>query len=292
MSEIKEFLDPPFRWDLTHRRRLGSLLEGERASRYAGFEQDILTCCSRVLAFAGNSELVFIGRSPESVFDQLSGLLYDSSWFERLILLHFSMRFCSEASIRQELPGAIPALRAYFESLSLDPRGLIHRPRPVALIDLVDSGDTFGRLIRFLANWSDEENCHWEAVRAKIRLIGLTMRTQTSPKTWRWQQQAKWIHLLGTSAVKNVSLPPELWLYIGNTQPKVSRSYTPEDWGELQASKPSYLSEQLKALRLAHFLFERGRKPELRQSFARMLVREPAMNEAWFRKLVLEIRQT
>lgn len=52
----------PFRWNLTHRRHLGGLLDGERAKAYPDFNDDLLRCCSRILAFAGDSDLVFVGR--------------------------------------------------------------------------------------------------------------------------------------------------------------------------------------------------------------------------------------
>src|SRR5918997_5672877 len=99
-------VETPFRWDLTRRNQLGNLIAGERAWAYDAFPDHLLPCCSRVLAFAGDSDLVFIGRSPESIFDHLSGLLFSTSWFDRLELLHFSMRFREESEIRKEYPEA------------------------------------------------------------------------------------------------------------------------------------------------------------------------------------------
>lgn len=136
--------DQPFRWNLTRRHHLGGLLDGERAATYNDFNADLLRCCSRILAFADDSDLVFVGRSPESIFDFLSGLLFDSSWFERLELLHFSMRFRDENKIRQEYPKAIEAMRRYLEQIGLHPKAIATKKRPIAFIDLVLSGDTFG----------------------------------------------------------------------------------------------------------------------------------------------------
>lgn len=197
----------PFRWDLTRRDRVGSLLEGEAATTYDSFLDHLLACCSRVLAFAGDCDLVFVGRSPESVFDHLSGLLFDTSWFGRLELLHFSMRFREEAEVRKEHPEAIRAMRSYLGSLGLSPVGLATRERPAAFIDLVASGDTFGRLVTFLHNWSRDVGYDWNAVRRRVRLVGITERKKTSPNTWRWQQHAAWLPLLGRASVKNVSVP-------------------------------------------------------------------------------------
>lgn len=282
--------EKPFRWDLTRRNQLGNLIRGEKAWAYGAFFDHLLPCCARVLAFAGDSDLIFVGRSPESVFDHLSGLLLDTPWFDRLELLHFSMRFQAESEIRKEHPEAIGAMRSYLRQLDLHPQGIATRRRPAAFIDLVSTGDTFGRLITFLRNWAEDMKYDWNAVRRRIRLVGITERTKTSPKTWRWQQHAPWLPLLGRGAVKNISVPRDLWDYMGNTQDKVSRSYTPHRWGDPALSSPSYDDWQLKALRLAFELFELGRNKERREQFASLLVREPAMGHGWFRMLVQEIR--
>ena len=280
----------PFRWDLTHRNHLGSLVEGEQPESYAAFLDHILACCSRLLAFSGDSDLIFVGRSPESIFDHLSGLLFDSSWFDRLELLHFSMRFLNEADVREERPDAINAMRAYLQSLGLDPEAIATRIRPVTFIDLVASGETFGRLVTFLRNWTNEINYDWNAVKRRIRLIGITGKRKTSPNTWRWQQHGSWVSLLQKGSIKNVSVPRELWQFLGNYQAKVTLSYTPARWGDSELSSPSYSDRQLKALRFAYHLFELGRGKERRKQLVSLLVKEQAMKHEWFRLLAQEIR--
>jgi hypothetical protein len=281
--------EKPFRWDLTRRNQLGGLISGEKSPSYEAFSDQLLSCCARVLALAGDSDLIFVGRSPESIFDHLSGLLLDTTWFERLELLHFSMRLREESDIRKEHPEAIPSMRSYLHQLGLHPERIANG-RPVAFIDLVLSGDTFYRLISFLRNWAEDIKYDWNGVSRRIRLVGITERTKTSPKTWRWQQQAEWLPLLGRGSVKNASIPRDLWQYLGNYQYKVSRSYTPPQWGNLTLSSPDHDDRRLKALRLAFELFEAGRAKERRGQFASLLVKEPAMKFSWFRTLVQEIR--
>lgn len=280
----------PFRWNLTHRNHLGKLIEGERARTYDAFTNDLMLCCSRIIAFSEDSNLVFVGRSPESIFDYLSGLLFDSNWFERLELLHFSMRFQEENVIREENPKAINAMRKYLQHLGLHPETIATKEHPIAFVDLVASGDTFGHLITFLFNWSNEIKFDWAAVKRRIRVIGITERKKTSPNTWRWQQHSDWISLLSTRAVKNVSIPFALWNYLGNYQDKVSLSYMPSRWGDLKLTLPSYYENQLTALRSAFDLFELGRTKEKREEFAALLTEENAMKNDWFRKLVLDLR--
>jgi hypothetical protein len=283
-------VETPFRWDLTRRTQLGTLINGEKAQTYDAFSDHLLRCCVRVLALAGDSDLIFVGRSPESIFDYLSGLLFDTTWFDRPELLHFSMRFREESEILKEHPEAIQAMRSYLHHLELHPEGIATRRRPAAFIDLVSTGDTFGRLITFQRNWTEEIKYDWKAVRRRIRLVGITERTKTSPKTWRWQQHAAWLPLIGGGSVKNVSVPRELWTYLGNYQDKVSRSYTPALWGDPKLASPSYNDEQLKALRLALELFELGKRRESKEQLVSLLVKEPAMKYDWFRMLVQEIR--
>ena len=280
----------PFRWNLTRRNELGRLTSGERTRTYDAFSDQLLTCCVRVLALSGDSDLIFVGRSPESIFDHLSGLLFNSSWFDRLELLHFSIGIRDDSVTNQEEPKATKAMRAYLRRLELHPEAIATKPRNVALVDLVSSGTTFGRLIALFQEWCEDTKFDWNAVRRRIRLVGITKRTETSPKTWRWQQHATWLPLLAKGAVKNISIPRELWEYLGDYQEKVSPSYTPARWGDLALSAPSYSDEQMRALRLAFDLFELGRQPERKEQFTSLLVKQTAMKEAWFRTLVQEIR--
>jgi hypothetical protein len=283
--------EPPFRWNLTNQTHLGGLVRGEKAETYQGFLNHLLVCCSRTLPFAGDSDLVFVGRSPESIFDHLSGLLFDTSWFDRLHLLQFSMRWQDEAEIRRRYPKAIASMRDYLRHLQLDPSALITRKRPVSFIDLVVSGDTFGRLVNLLHSWSRESGVDWSAVKRKLRLIGITERTKSSPKTWRWHLRAEWTTVLQRGSIKNVSIPRDLWGYLGDYQLKVTESFTPARWAHPDSARPIYSDQQLKALRLAYDLFEYGKTPTRRAELAAQLGAEPSMKLRWFRGLVQEIRR-
>jgi hypothetical protein len=123
-------------------------------------------------------------------------------------------------------------MRTYLQHIGLHPHGIATRVRPVAFIDLVSTGDTFGPLVTFLRTWTREIGYDWNAVNRRIRLIGITQKIKTTPKTWRWQQQSPWVSFLHSESIKNVSIPYELWQYLGNYQFKVSQSYTPARWGE------------------------------------------------------------
>ncbi|HSE36721.1 MAG TPA: hypothetical protein VLG74_05405 [Blastocatellia bacterium] len=200
------------------------------------------------------------------------------------------MRWQDEADIKQKYPIAIAAMRDYLRLLTLDPPTLLRRVRSVSFVDLVLSGETFKGLISVLHNWSKESLVEWGAVSRKIRLIGITERTKTSPKTWRWQQHANWTKILQRGSIKNVSIPDDLWRYLGDYQFKVTRSFTPARWPHPDSGRPSYSDEQLKALRLAYDLFEYGTTRERRLELATHMAREPAMKFKWFRNLALELR--
>ncbi|HEU5367951.1 MAG TPA: hypothetical protein VFU69_05790 [Ktedonobacterales bacterium] len=282
--------EPPFRWNIQKRSELGSLLDGPTAEAYPGFLDDLLPCCARIIAFAGDSDLFFVGRSPESIFDHLSGLLLETGWADRLRLLQFSMRkWFDYLGMDLDRSEARAGLRAYLASMQLQPEQLARRERPVALVDLVATGGTFRNLIALLHEWSQENGADWGAVKRKVRIVGITQREKQGPHVWRWQQHADWLSLLARGAVKNVSAPLVFWLYLGNTQDKVTEAYTPWRWANEEPIVPSYTDEHLRALRLAVKLFDLGRTRERRAAFARLLSQEPAMSHPWFRALVREL---
>jgi hypothetical protein len=295
--------DLPFRWNIQERATLGSLLDGPRKdipegrpAPYLPLDQpsyhtaDALTEmsreCARILALCDNADLCFVGRSLESLFDYLSGLLSDIDWAERLWLLQFS--WYGKPVIQ---PGELAGLRYYFEHIEFDPYRLARRSRPVAFVDIVASGGTFGNLVSFLSRWAKEIGEDWAAVKRKIRIISLTRRVKTNPKAWRWQQNITWGDLLPRRAIKSVAIPEGLWDYFGNWQEKTTDSYTHSRWGSSVAAQPSHSEEHLSALRLAVQCFDWGREKTRRQAFAHQLSDEKAMIYPWFRDLVLAVKQ-
>lgn len=275
----------PFRWDVRRRSQLGSLPHVDPPETYPEFEDDLLACCARVVAFAGDSDLVFVGRSPQPLFDLLSGLLLDTSWNDRLRLLNVALRHVGTPNQEQ-----LRAIYPYFAEVGLEPHTLARRSRTVALVDVVDSGETFGMLLTLLEEWAHRERAEWRAVARKLRLVGMTWREKTSPNTWRWQQNAEWVDRLRPHEIKNVSLPGRLATYLAADVPKTSYSFPPEWWGDEEVTKPLRAGEARQALALAVRLFDLGREDVIRRRFAGALAREPAMTEGWFRSLILELK--
>jgi hypothetical protein len=283
--------EKPFRWDVSRREQLGGLVDLPKAEHYAKFTDDLQRCCARVISFCGDSDLVFVGRSPESIFDFLSGLLADTSWKERSTLLNFSMRYDSVAKIQRNKPTAVAAIHEQFRSLGMAPASLIARRRNVALVDLVATGATLGHLVDLLLQWASDEKVDVPSVRRRLRVVGITWRTKTSPKTWRWQQHVEWARQFKPSTIKNVSIPGRLWDYLGNTQKKVTPSNPPWRWSKADPRRPPRSEAHLQALSLAHHLHEAGRTKPQRLAFAAKLSKETGMKYSWFRTLVNELKR-
>ena len=280
-------MSKPFRWNVARREQLGALVHGDPAESYHQFRDDLRRCSARVLAAAGDSRLVFVGRSPESLFDYLSGALADSSWADRPVLLNVSLRWSPE----EPSAAARSAIREQFDHLALDPARIATAARRVALIDLVDSGTTLGALVELLTVWADEARVDVSAVRRRLRVVGITQRTENSPKTWRWQQQSTWAAAFRSSALQGVSVPARLWDYLGNQQKKVARSNPHWRWADSEMRRPPRAPERAAALRLAVALYESGRTREEREALARELAAQrTAMRHRWLRKLVTELR--
>ncbi|MCP3990418.1 MAG: hypothetical protein GY724_15175, partial [Actinomycetia bacterium] len=288
----------PFRWDLSKREQLGALVGQQRVDQAPAADLDawrhgveFATCAARVLAFSQNSDLVFVGRSPESLFDYLSGILADATWHDRLYLLNISMRGYSAGGTSTEAE-AKRAGREHFRLLGLDPEALLAAPRPKALVDLVDSGSTLGRVADFVLSWAGEIGVDVPAIRSKLRFVGITVRTKTSPNTWRWQQNAAWMSQFPASVARNVSIPRDLWSYLGNSQPKVVSSNPAWRWADPEIESPPRQTEHLNALRSALYLYEKGCEAEERRRFHSHVAREPPVNQAWYRGLIHELRST
>jgi hypothetical protein len=285
----------PFRWDLRRREQLGRLLSAPPPrrpfwwipTRFRELLPQVRTCAARLLARAGDARLVFVGRSPENMFDYLTGALADTPWADRCDLLSVSLQWGVEL-----LPApALRALRQQHIAFGLHPAQIASAPRPVAFVDLVSSGGTFGQLSAFLSRWARDEGVDVNAVRRRLRWIGITRRTKNSPNTWRWFQQVDWARDYPRDALRGVSIDDWFWSWLGNYQDKTMPSNTYDRWGTEEMAHPEHAPERLEALRVAFKLHEKARTRDERERFVAQLIERPEMREPWLRSLVVALRR-
>lgn len=266
----------PFRWDVTRREGLGRLLDGPPADAYAEFADDLRSCCAAVVAAAarlagpaGEPDLFFVGRSPESLFDYLRGLCRGTGWAGRLHVLHFSMRGdAAVRHVRRQYPAGLSALRAYFAALGLDPASLVARGRPAVFVDLVCNGETFGNLVRLLRGWCVERGVAWHAARRNVGLVRLTEREPAARRGHRrWPRDGPAVDCLERWAARSVPIPERLWGYLGDVQPMVAESYPLGRWGREGVDRPFRSADHAPALRLARRLYEAGLRRDERRRF-------------------------
>jgi hypothetical protein len=274
----------PFRWDLARGDQLGSLLDGIETPD-VWYVDELLLCAAKVLARSGDGELCFVGRSVDSLYDLLSGCLSTTSWSARTHPLPLSIRYLDEPLGDRQ----VRQLRANLAADGLAPHDLARRHGPVVFVDLVFQGITFGHLYAFLRRWIADERAQWDVIRLKLRFIGITQRRQTSPNTWRWQQNVTWTRELPAAAVVNVSLDPEVWRYLGDMQTKVTESFRPDRWLDESVTRPRHNDKAREALAEAVALFRHGQS--IREELVVLLAQEPRFSEPWLRALALELRR-
>src|SRR5687767_14806566 len=171
----------PFRWDVRRREQLGRLLSATlpdsggywgRPWPLSGLLNPLRACCARVLTGAGDARLVFVGRSPESLYDYLTGALANTPWADRCDLLSVSL----PRDVHAVSAHALRALREQHRAFGLHPAAIASAPRPVAFADLVWQGRTFGQLSAFFSRWARDEGVDVHAVRRRLRWVGVTVR--------------------------------------------------------------------------------------------------------------------
>lgn len=224
----------PFRWNLVTPDQLGALLDG-CTDPDLWYLEDLVTCAAKVLARSDDGRLLFVGRSADSIFDLLSGALADTTWRDRPQRLPFSFRGDAD----DLTPNEIRQARAIFAAAGLSPEHLARGPHPATFVDLVHAGHTFTNLYRLLRDWVDEQRQPWNAIRRRIRFVGITSRTKTSPNTWRWHQHADWTRDLPARSVVNISIDRSVWHYLGDHQTKLTRSFHPKLWTQPDGDGPA-----------------------------------------------------
>lgn len=232
--------------------------------------------------------MIFVGRSPENIFDYLSGILQGTSWDGKLDNLNISNRFKNIGEIANKMPDSYKALKKHFEILELSPKQIIRSKHGVCYIDLVYEGFTFERLIQFLDRWCDEENLDKRAMWKKICFLGITSRTKNSPNTWRWYQHADWLKNSVDTTAKSISVPPHMWSHMGDYQPKTSKTNYPEKWNDEEMLNPPREKKRLEALRTAYDIYQQGLTDK--NVFSKELAKLQEYKEPWLRNIALELK--
>jgi len=280
----------PFRWNVAKREQLGRLVDNNEPETDQKFLADLRAVSAKIIARAGDSNLVFVGRSPEHMFDYLSGVFCDIPSPPPMTLLQFSApRHAFDTLVRWHAKD-LEALFDYFSAEQLDPASIARGGTQVRFIDLVFAGNTFAALFSLMKHWCLSKGEEWNVVRKRIGFIGITSRTKNSPNTWRWHQKAGWVAEIERANIKNISIPAGLWRWAGDYAEKATPSFRIERWAAVEARSPSRSEQHLKGLRLAARLFEHGRRRKERALFASELAAQPEMKEAWLRTLVLRLR--
>ncbi|MGQ0843518.1 MAG: hypothetical protein ACT4QF_05245 [Sporichthyaceae bacterium] len=285
MATVPRDVPTPFRWSLVPREQLGTLVAGIDPPRLPDLDE-LVDCAAKTLARCGGGRLLFVGRSADSLFDLLSGVLAGTDHRDRLARLAYSVREDPAVMSADQIAQA----RAILAASGLSPEHLTGR-EPIALVDLVAGGRTFTGLFHLLREWAVEQDVPWEIARQRLRFVGITSRRPTSPKTWRWQQHVDWLEELPAGAVVNVSLDPDLWTYWAEQQPKLTRSLHPGQWNIPEQPGPRHDEAARAALAEAVALVDLGGRRTTRVAIARVLEREPAFAHHWLRLLAAQIRQ-
>jgi hypothetical protein len=284
----------PFRWDLIAPDQLGTLLAGV-APPDLWFLDDLVECTGRVVARSGGADLIFVGRSLDSMFDLLGAALADVDDQRQVRRLPLSFQRSPVGSGRRWRRRPLTAgeraqARRALAAVGVTPHALARRDRPVAFVDVVHGGSTFTELYELLRNWIDPHHGSWPVVRRKLRFIGVTSMRKSSPNAFRWHQYAQWTRHLPATAVVNVSLYPDVWSYLGDFQVKLTRSYRPDGW-LAGADGPKRDERTRRALAEAVAIVAYGRSSQGRRALARVMNGEPAVAEPWLRTLVTRLNR-
>ncbi|WP_405502524.1 hypothetical protein OG501_32140 [Streptomyces niveus] len=218
----------PYRWSLSafgggRPDRLGALAARQDQSPPSDLVlRELTAVTAKVLARADGADLCFLGRSLDSMYDLLTGALEHSPWDGRLLRLPVSCMADTDWS-----PAATRRFREHLASVGLEPYALARRKRPIALVDVVAEGRSYGTLHRHLADWIEETREPWAVIRRKLRYIAVTCRHSTSPNTWRWQQDPDndWVRTLPAPCDRRV--PGRPGLVVSGRQPGEGQRVVP-----------------------------------------------------------------
>ena len=292
-DDISPFV--PFRWDLSKKEQLGAFAEHEMAIIPEGYREDLRQVCARIIAFSDDSDLAFVGRSPEHMFDYLSGSLSGLKDAPNLTLFQFSKAYRGNHWDRRNRPRdfnahELDALLAHLIELKIDPLSLTRSARPLRFVDFVYTGGTFFILLKAYRQFAEVQKADWNVVKLRLGFIGITERRKNSPNTYRWQQEDRWLSIAGNVHTKNISVPWFFWDHCANRAEKVTPSHHRGRWLKRSVTSPEYSDKTFKALARAADIFNFASNKEERKAFSKSLSASGEHHQPWLRNLALSLK--
>jgi hypothetical protein len=222
----------PFRWTISKREQLGSLLDDIPSVNLKNDAvlDDLRQASARIIAMADTADLAFTGRTPESCFDYLSGLFAGLDDAPALHLVHFSLWWTGAAGLQSVGEAKRAVFMDHLIDEGVDAGSIRAGSRGPALVDYIVEGGTMENFVDVLRKQAERNGVDWNGVQRKLRIIGLRRRTHNSPNTWRWQQHQDWLDIIPDAVIKNVSAPQQFLYFTGDTQPKVTHAHHPGRW--------------------------------------------------------------
>ncbi len=269
----------PFRWNLAKREQLGRLV-GDEPWPAVPYLDELREISAKVVARAGDADLVFVGRSPEKLFDYLSGVFGETRAKERLTLFQLSHH-----DSRADGPAEMVWLGGYLIAERLSPHQIVERDRPIRFVDLVAWGGTFHFVLALMQWWAKEYEVPWNECARRIGFIGLTRQEKNSPNTWRWYQKPPWSTKARDIPASSVSISSMMWDVLCNDEPKVTHSFPNRLWGTNLPAIPPRDERKLQGLRLALSLYDTGSQRAERQNFAASLAQQHEFRQPFVRTL-------
>lgn len=266
----------PFRWNMSNPKLIGRLKSGESIPIPEHDQDRLLRCGADALRLV-DGDLVFVGRSLESLFDMLSGALAKTTWYDRLQILQVSLKnHESVETIRAEIERRnakwkfykpktpekrLDSFQSYLQTLRLLPSQILNRPRPIVFVDVVAKGTTYGTLIELLKFYCDDET-NWSDVLSRLRWVAVQpdQKGVVDP-IWK-PSDSPWTNDIEPSHIKQIVINHNLWFYLTDTQFKTTYAYQPRSWGS--DMKSHEWESDLIAARSAREIYRKGERSRRR----------------------------
>ena len=289
----------PFRWNMSNPSLTKRLKAGE-SQLFEDHDIDRLLRCGASTLRVGDCDIVFVGRSLESLFDLLCGALSRTTWYDRLQLLQMSVRGSGSVdAIRSEInkhnerfrwrkqksaDDRIESLASYFRHCHLWPEQILKRDRRITFVDIVASGGTFGALFDLLKSYCGS-SVEWQSVAKRINVVVVQPEPGTMDEPIWNPCDSKWT-IDFPDRIQQISMNVDLWFFLADEQFKTIHWNPPICWGD--KSEPPQYDWDFYAARGSRKLYRRGERS--RRRLASLLDEAPEPIDA-IKSLATELRR-
>lgn len=255
---------------------------------------NVIQISAWILNYCRDGELFFFGRSPENIYDFLSGVFKDFSWKDRLHLVLLSTRYTKYEETLYDVitDEQKTSVKKYLTSVGLHPKDIIQRKRRTCLVDFIHSGYSINNFVTIMERWCQEEKLSVKDMLFKFEFIMIEKEEHVVELAEKgvepYFMMTDIVNKCGyqSNSYHLITISDKLWESFSENPEKVTESYPAYKWGDDDQINFINSHHDIVGIFKARLAYDYGCHKNGKKILRKHMLDCPSMKYKWFQQIL------